>query len=485
MNFLTASVQIVVDDSKLDAQLAKVKQKILKSTSVIEKSYRKQDKAIEVVNKSLTATVRFTKEVFGQTIRVEKVLGRWSTMAWNFYRKMVRNHEIFSKILITAGNIALTLGKGTVWSVRAVGKALKDLIWPMKKIRAASEEINKGFRVWSISDILLHPIEAVKDLKENLDETKGAIDMVNDSLDEQTYKIPFLLNYIKKQNVLLSERIKLQKELEIRMSPPDAMGRTFTGQTMQMVLFGVPGMFTAIYDAAKWAFEGILNITTSVFQKIFDTSIWFKTGVIAAFVGIYYKITQAAMDAEDALSFDELGVTRTALKRFKDVLTSVLATLGKPFLSGIQAVSNAVADWLEKSTPKITAWAEKFAEKLEWLRNAFIDWVVFLSTDFKGGVFVALQVVAELFKGLGDVLILTMEYVGRVAAKTLMDTFIFGIESWLPKATRVADKKLKSFGKWLLKVTKPSTKRITRFTGIPLGETEYQRMPVKPRVQTE
>ena len=505
MNFLTAEVQIVVDYGKLSAQLAKVKQEVLKSTLVMEKSYHKQNKVIEVVNKSLVATAIFTRKIFGQTIKVEKVLGRWSTHAWNIYRKMVRNYEIFKKILITTGNIALTLGKGTVWSIRAIGKALKDLVWPMEKIKNSAKEINEGFRVWSISDILLHPIEAVKEAWENfLDEGQKGQTEWNDHLQETAERLADINEKMSSAKRTLpkwaqtfhfeAEEIPLPKAdpsqgYEAVRERYEEYKRTMKeaqdeldkpGQTMQMVLFGVPGMFTKIYDAAKWAFEGIADIATSVFQRIFDTSIWFKTGVIAAFVGMYYKITQAAMDAEDALSFNELGATRTSLKRFKDALTGVLAALGKPFLSGIQTVSTALAEWLEKSTPKITAWADKFAKKLEWLRNAFVDWVVFLTTDFRGGIDIALQVILELFKTFGAILVISVKDIGYKVGKALVTGIAEGlkyvVESSLDKVKRIINAEIENISPLL-------TVGISAFP--PRGDVPYVRKEARPsKVET-
>ena len=41
MNFLTATVELETDDSRLNAQLAKVKQKVTKSVEAMEKYFKK------------------------------------------------------------------------------------------------------------------------------------------------------------------------------------------------------------------------------------------------------------------------------------------------------------------------------------------------------------------------------------------------------------------------------------------------------------
>lgn len=521
MNFLTATVEIETDDSKLNAQLAKVKQRVTRSVSDIERYFKKNvthsfrlitnaDKLLKRLDKmhSISSTLAWYSKKFGsnlkkvhnttaratsvmtslsgETIKISHALSGWNLRLVDFRRRLKWNLALLTKIGSITKSIAVTFAKPFVWfskkmyagfrETKHFGKVIKGIEKDIKKI-------NEGFKVWSISDILLHPIKALKAVKENLTEGAGAIDIAAESMEKFSIATKGVHDNLERinQELIATETMADRTNKALR----EAADGLFGGPKMYMVLFGVPGMFTAIYDAAKWAFSGILDITTSVYHKIFDMSIWVKTGVLAAFVGMYYKITQAAMDAEDALSFDELGATRTSLQRLKEAISGVLAALGKPFLSSIRAVSTAIAEWLERSTPKIAEWAEKWIKKLQVLEYAFFDWITFLITDFRGGVTVALQVVSELFKGFADALIILMDFAGRRAGKALVDAFQGVVINFLPNVVEEVNKSLKWLSQKIMKSSEQAARSMERLTGIPSGQPRGVRLGAREPTEAE
>lgn len=542
MNFLTAKIVLDVDDGKLNAQLDKVKRKVMKSTGAMEKSYKKQSVSLRMVEGRLKATMTTTTKLAGWTVTVKKELGRWSAAAWLFHLKMKRNYLLLKSI----GGITKTIGstftgvfekmysgikkvttaldlrvelterlkadikaredfdrkaialikltnKEQLYGIKLVNKerlhGIKVATTAWSRLRGLSdrdywlpkEDVVKTFRVdmkevrkdvrdatTSMAEMmkqmaLLPSMMEVHEQVDSFDEGAKAAELYAKMMWEAAGKAYLLSDSVREASKAMDKLTHGKNIWEL--SPltdkgiRKAVDSHIEGQKMHDVAGVIVEAYRKIFSAAKWAFEGILDITTSVFNKIFDMSIWVKTGIIAAFVGMYYKVTQAAMDAEDALSFNELGATRTALKRLKDALTEIFVVLGKPFLQGIQALSSAIAAWLEKSTPMIAEWAEKWVKKLVWLENAFIDWVSFLATDLRGGVTVALRIVVELFKGLAESLVAVMHIAGVEASQALVKAFVDGLAGAMSYLAKKSETALKWLGKKLMKSSEEYARR--------------------------
>lgn len=463
MKFLTATVEIVVDDSKLNAQLDRVKQKVMKSTAVIEKSYRKQDKAIEVVNKSLIATATFTRVIAGQTVKVERVLGRWSTAVLNFQRQMVQTYRTLKWFGAGAKSVVTTLAKGFIWSA----KELKNLIWPMDKINLKIKEFNDEYKVWGLTDILLHPVKAIKEAMKGLNEETGKLDIgykkaaksAKESADE-TNQLKDSIKEASRSMDRLTHTLTDEAMGEItNIAIEDAANSILKMRDVSQVLLEVySATFGKIYDAAKWAFGGILNIVTSVFRKIVGVSKWTKIGVVAVFAGMYGYIIKAAMDYESAQAkiVGTVGTTADTIKQMYDAIKYVAAGIGKPFIKDFKAISLAITGWLIENKERFSSWAEKISSYLKKVQYGFIDWIRFLTTDFKGGVFVALKVVEQLFRGFADALVILMDFAGRRAGKALVSGFRGIVINLLPDLLDELNERLRWFGRKLLKAGKPA-----------------------------
>ncbi len=556
MNFLTATVELVADDSKLNTQLAKVKQKVTKSVSDLENYFKKNvthsfrlvtnfdtvlkkmDKMRSIsgtlawyskkfgsnllkVNNTTARATTLMKSLSGETIRINHALSGWTLRALDFHRRMKRNLALITKFASLVKNIAMTLGKGFMWPIEKMYSGIKRLA---KASAEVAGEVNKGFVMPSLS-LLLHPIKTLRAAVEAwLDEGQRHQTEWNDSIQETAERLFNVVTATNDVRDALREEAEVMGDINAQLKDFDRMSgvaqnmaglgwerkaRQETmeekykrldqtmksardvsgqhGQQLQMVLFGVPGMFTAIYDAAKWAFGGIADITTSVFNRMINMSVLAKTGIIASLLGTYAALTKAAMDyeADQAAMFGGITITtRDALAQMKDAMVGAGAAIGKIFLPRMKAVALAIRDAFLKATPAIRAWADKMIAKMKPLELAFIDWVKFLSTDFKGGVSVALQVVSELFKGFAEALIVLMDFAGRRAGKALVEAFQGIITGLLPSAIDKADKALKWLGQKLLKGTEGQARQMQRLTGMP-GPPQYQRRHLGPRAPTE
>jgi len=356
MNFLTAEVQVVVDYSKLSAQLDKVKQQVVKSAVAMEKSYYRQDKAIETVNK----TIKTSNSLWVELFRGAQKGLRDINEGWKNLRLDAR-------------------------------KAIRDMIEEWKNLNL---EVDYGLENWRSKNLF-----AVAEMKKAFSELEGTVSDTG---------------------------IKLR---DIGSVVVDVYKR----------------VFGKILNAAKWAFGGILGIVETVWRSVFRVTKWRATGITAILVGMYYTITKAAIKAEDKLA-GGFGVTSVATQRLKDAITGVAAAIGKPFLRSIVNVSTALSKWLEKSTPQFQKWAEKIAGFITDIQNGFIDWVTFLTTDFKGGVDVALAVIIELFKTFGDILVITVKDIGYKVGKALVtgiaDGLKYVVESSLDKVKDIINKEI-------------------------------------------
>lgn len=506
MNFLTATVEIEVDYSKLDAQLAKVKQKVMKSTDAMEKSYVKTTSVFtDAFKKAGGVALKAMADVgtkVGLLVFSFTRLGLTIKTALNITKYIIAFDLLSSAVgqtTLTMRHLWLGVRKLFGWIPKQFNELLVNIRKTRFETRKLNRELNKSYWIpSSVFGMLMHPVKTWKAMIAGAKEGAGAIDMVGNAFAKQVEKVEGINETLDDYHQKLREtKILLEDEGKTVESTADKYkryeqtmkdardARREAGQTMMMVLFGVPGTFTAVYDAAKWAFGGILDITTSVFHRIFNMSIWVKTGIIAAFVGMYYKITSAAMDAEDALSFEELGPTRTILQQMYDAFTGIAAVIGKPFLTSIRLVASTITEWLEKSRPLIRDWAETFANRLRTLQYGFIDWVKFLTTDFKGGVTVALRVVSELFKGFADALIILMDFAGRRAGKALVGAFRGVVTNLLPSLVEEMDKKLKWLGQKLMKSSEHAARQMQRLTGIPAGRPEFRDVRLGKRAPTE
>jgi len=349
-------------------------------------------------------------------IRGAKAIGRhlkfaffdmkpWTTKQLQLTRAMEKADELHQARLIKLAYDGTEVAKKVAWAQKVVDQeeqriAEQTLANTMEAAKLGYEEIDNKNAV----------LDVVKELKENknliLLSSKEILDIEEDLLNIEKEKTQQTMAQVQ-------EMIRLAQAHEAESPVKDKDNGIELMDISGVMVNAYKEIFSTIYAAAKWAFGGIYDIVSTVWERIFHITKWRAAGVVAVFTGLYYKLTQAAMDAEDALAFNELGATRTALQEMRDAITGLLAILGKPFLSGIRLVTDAITSWIEESKPQIKLWAEKFSERLETVRNSFMDWIMFLRTDVQGGLEVALDVLTEVFKGFGEVILVTMIHYGK------------------------------------------------------------------------
>ncbi len=244
------------------------------------------------------------------------------------------------------------------------------------------------------------------------------------------------------------------------------------GQTMYdisgVMVKAYVGAFKAIHDAAEWTFGKIVAAAKWAADKMGIYIKWAVGIATVSWAGFYAYIVHAAMDVEDAYQ-DTWGTTRDVLSDMRDALKGVAAVIGKPFLPRIRAAAEAMTQWLVKARPQIKIWAEKVAYYLGWVEGALKDWVAYLTTDWRGGVSVALHVITELFKGLAESLVAIMETAGRMAGKALVDSLVGGVTGALQRLATTQQRAVEWLGEKLMKSSEEAQRDFTRLTGIPLG----------------
>ena len=530
MKFLTATVELVADDSKLKAQLAKLMQKIKKSTEALEKSYYRQRISISKVNDILKGSRTLTGQIHGSTVTVRKELGKWATKALYFRMQMRHNLKLAKKFR----GVFKNLSEVVVWPLKQIPKLVssslkttKTLLGQIKKL--ISPEIFSRWkvdraaltRIKLVNKEQLHGIKLINIERERaikLEIAAGDIYRLKGALDKdywesrknhiqrevggiKTIKTVYdqagisaeefadalvgvneqVRSFEKGQAAATHEADQLSASVRdasrsmdqlthsmsvyprltdkyMRDAADDIFGGPKMRDASQVLLEVYSATFGKIYDAAKWAFGGILNIVTSVFRKIVGVSKWTKVGVVAVFAGMYGYIIKAAMDYESAQAkiVGTVGTTADTIKQMYDAIKYVAAGIGKPFIKDFKAISLAITGWLIENKERFSVWAEKISGFLKKVQYGFIDWIKFLATDFKGGVFVALKVVEQLFRGFADSLVILMDFAGRRAGQALVDGFRGLVTRLLPSLAAEAQKSLEWLGQKIRKAGQPT-----------------------------
>lgn len=552
MNFLTATIAIEADDRKLAIQLEKAKRKTRVLAESVKKHFARVDmfqrwrKSIgKITLAALSSTLAF-KVLGAKLLWTAPILGllatagakvadsflnmeKWSGRTTKAVRradgtlvklttttsqldkaltvlpiKLKRIYNLFER----SARASKAFWRGFVWPIKQASKALKDLVWPMKKIEAMTKKPEE-YMMPSLA-LLLQPKKLWRGVTEAVKEGAGAIDLVAESLErgekrakkfraeyEKTAKsieksndlinIDEQLKSFEKGETILENMARLRWERTLERIKEAESAVKKTGET----LYGISGViviaYGKIYSTIKWIFEGILDITTSVFRKIVDVSRWTKTAVVASLVGMYLYITKAAMDYEDAQAkiIGTVGTTRDVLKQMYAAIKYVAAAIGKPFLTNIKSIALAITEFLVRNRERVKIWAESFVKYLTAIERGFVDWIKYLRKDWRGGVSVALKVIIELFKGFAEMLVAIMGVAGSTAGKALIDAMVYGVKSFMPSLVKMMDEKLKWLGQKLMKSSEDAARSMERLTGIPAGRPGFRDIGLGPREPTE
>jgi len=434
MNFLTASVDIKVDDSKLSSQLTKAKRAVTNTVDKIKGSFSRMATSFKnAFNKmvhyaklagiAIAAYLTLSVKAFAT---FEEQLANVSTMLDDQTMKYMSTYEKALK------SMAVEFGEGTA----TLSKGLYDIL-------SASVAPNKAIEVLTVS---------VKAAKAGMTDTAVAADAITTILNSyglsagEAGRVSDILFAIVKRGKLnfgeLASSIgtvaAIASTAGLSFEQVGAAIATMTraGLKADLAMTSLRAMINtflkptdeAILVAKQFGFE--MNSTTlktigltGVLEKLKGATAEQLTALmpnIRGLAGFAAALKQADQMAEDLdLMLNALGLTQQAydkmtntlvhsFRRFWQAIKIASVQLGSYLAPAVKEITDEMRELITafKDDYRIKKWALTFANYVLYIKDIVWAFVKFLASDWKSGIKTSLDISIELFKAFGDMLVL-------------------------------------------------------------------------------
>jgi TP901 family phage tail tape measure protein len=440
MNFLTASVDIKVDDSKLSSQLAKAKRAVTKTVDKIKGSFSRMatsfkaafDKMVHYAKWALTIIATLSVKAFASfDDAMQKSIAIMSDVTDKVRGVMVSVAKSISLKSITS---ATNLAKSYFYLASA-GLSAKQSIAALPAVEAFATA--GAFDMATATDLITDAQSAlgltVKDAQQNLknmvrisDVLIGANTLANASTQQFSEALMRAGPAMKAYGISLEEGTAVLAAYADQ-GKKSAEGGELFGRMLRLMIKG----FTD--NKAAWDKFGISIVDANDKMRpmadivrdltnLLDGMGVTQKAVTLEMLGFQARSQQTIMPllgTADAIKRynEELKNMEEITQRVKDIQLKSFAAQMKIIWNNIVSVAQAIGEHLapdikalgdvfRDNRDTIERWAVTFVEYVLYAKNIVWAFVKFLWSDWKSGIKTGLDISIELFKAFGDMLVL-------------------------------------------------------------------------------
>jgi len=466
MNFLTAEVEVRVDDSKMTSQLAKAKSAVMRTVSAIKMSFSKMaasfkaafDKMVRYAKWALLAIAALAIKSFASfddamtksvaimgdvsdrmRSKMEEVATKMSlrttasatelAKAYFYLASAGLSAEQSLKALgaverfATAGSFDLSAAtEMAVGSQAALGLASKDAETNLKNLRRVTDNLVTANELSQAT---------VSQFAESLaNEAAAAMKVWNIELEEG---VAILAAYAK-QNIRGAEAGSAFGRM-LRFMMMGARKNREEWERFGLALYDTQGNLRPLADVIKDMTSLLSGMSTEQKGVILDL-LGFQARsqqVILPLLGMSDSIREWNERLVEAgghtkeLAEKNLKSFTAQMKIVWNNIVSVAKAMGERLAPDIQALGDA----FKRNRDVIERWALTFVEYVLYAKNIIWSFVKFLWSDWKSGIKAGLDISIELFKGFGESLVILMTDIASRAWRAFVKEFGEGLGKWL------------------------------------------------------
>ena len=473
MNFLKAEVEIAVDDSKLSAQLKRVKGAVSKTVDKIKGSFRKMGASVQAVFGKM---VRYAKLAMA-AIAIASIKA-FASFDDAMQKSVAIMKGVTGKLRLEMEKVAKAISLDSVKSatelarsyfyLASAGLTVEQSIKALSKVEAFA--VAGAFDMATATDLITDAQSAlglaVDDTIKNMENMERISDVLigaNTLANASTQQFSEAL--MRAGPIMKSYGIELEEGVAVLAAYADqgkkaAEGGELFGRMLRLMIKGF------VDNRAAWKSFGISIVDADDKMRpladivrdltdLLDGMGVTQKAVTLETLGFAARSQQTIMPLlgmADAIEeynkeLKEMGGITQRVRDFQlksfasqmkivwNNIVSIGIAIGERLAPHIEALGN----FLKKNREVIKGWSVVFVDRILYVKNVLWAFIKFMKSDWKAGIKFVLDVAIILFKVFGKSLVILMKDFGSRAAHAFVNSFGVKIAKGLARTKQKID----------------------------------------------